>query len=604
MRPLRAASAVLALLAASAMLLAQAPPPGAGQQQPAGSRQQPPPTFRAGTNVVRVDVTVLDKHGTPLTDLTRGDFTVSEDGVPQTIDAFRLVEANGQPTDDVSLPIRSREHAYTEAARDEIRVFVIFWDEYHIDQFEPAIRAGAALTDLVQNAFGPTDLVAIADQLTPSDAIEFTRDRQALAETVAKLKGRRGVYLPPRSVMEEAQLYRQREIEPLRSQVSRSALEATVGFLGTIKEGRKSLLLVTEDFGPMGGLSDQTDWLRDFIRTANQNNTAVYTFDPRGLGMMNDLLLSISSNTGAEGVRSNVPGKRLRQMVTESSAFYLLGYSSAKNPTDGKFHKINVRVNRPGVEVHARQGYFAPTLAELTSARAAASAAEVSPEISHALSALVDGPDDADGNLWVGSAPGPDGPRLTVAWLPASGKPAAGVRIRATAADGRVYFADALSGTATFAVAPGEVEVSRTLTDSDGGSIGTRTTTVTVPDYGHVPLALSSPQLFRVRNGIEMRDVESDAGVPPFAGHEFDRTDRVVVRVAVAGRLAASASLKARLLNKGGVALADLPLNAHGAAQFETTFAIGSLARGEYLVEFDAASGDVRAQALLPLRVQ
>ena len=69
-------------------------------------------------------------------------------------------------------------------------------------QFEPAIRGRAALTDLVLNAFGPTDLVAVTDQLTPSDAIELTRDRRALAETVGRLKGRRGVYLPPRSAME------------------------------------------------------------------------------------------------------------------------------------------------------------------------------------------------------------------------------------------------------------------------------------------------------------------------------------------------------------------------------------------------------------------
>ena len=56
------------------------------------------------------------------------------------------------------------------------------------------------------SAFGPTDLVAIMDPLTPSSAIEFTRDRRALADRVHSLQGRRGVYLPPRSAAEEAQL--------------------------------------------------------------------------------------------------------------------------------------------------------------------------------------------------------------------------------------------------------------------------------------------------------------------------------------------------------------------------------------------------------------
>lgn len=583
-----------AALIASALLGAQAPPPAAQQQ----------PTFRAATNLVRVDVTVLDKHGKPLTDLTRDDFAVSEDGIPQTIEAFRFLETDGQPTDDLSLPIRSREHAYAEAARDDVRVFVVFWDEYHIDQFEPAIRGRAALTDLVLNAFGPTDLVAITDQLTPSDAIEFTRDRRALAETVAKLKGRRGVYLPPRSAMEEAQLYRAGNVEGLRSQVSRSALEATVGFLGTIKEGRKAVLLVTEDFGPMGGPADQADWLRDFIRQANQNNTAVYTFDPRSLGLMSGVLMSVSADTGAESVRSNAPAKRLLQMVTENSAFYLLGYSSSRNPADGKFHKIDVHVSRPGLEVHARRGYFAPTLAAIASARASASAAEVPPEVTHALSTLVVSPEEADGDLWVGTQPGGGHPTMTVAWLPSSARTDVSIRVRAVSPDGRLFFDRTVNGSATFDVSPGEVDIRQTLTDTGGASLGARTTSVTVPDYGRVPIAFASPRVFRARTGIELRDIESNDAAVPFAGHDFERSDRVVIRVGLAGTLAPSSAPTARLLNKGAVALADLPLTRRPDGQYETSLPIASLARGEYLVEFRAASGSAHAQALVPFRVR
>ncbi|HTI37651.1 MAG TPA: VWA domain-containing protein [Vicinamibacterales bacterium] len=593
---MRAFRAVLLLLTAGTAVLPA--------QSQAPQRPQQPPTFRAGTNVVRVDVTVLDKHGQLLTNLTKDDFTVTEDGVPQTVDAFRLVEANGQPTDDLSLPIRSREHAYAEAARDDVRVFVIFWDEYHIEQFEPAIRGRAALTDLVLNAFGPTDLVAITDPLTPSDAIEFTRDRRTLAEAIAKLKGRRGIYLPPRSSLEQAQLYKQRDIEPLRSQVSRSALEATVGFLGTIKEGRKSVLLVTEDFGPMGGMADQSDWLRDFLRAANQNNTAVYTLDPRGLGVMNDLLLSIAAETGADSLRSNEPAKRLRNMVYESSAFYLLGYSSSKNPVDGKFHKIEVHVNRPGVDVRARHGYFAPTLAEMTSARAAASAAEVPPEISHALSELVEGPADEDGDLWIGAAPGPKGPRMTVVWQRAPEHQNVAVRIRAAAPDGRIFFDDALNGSATFDVAPGTVEVRRTLFDRDGVSLGARSRRVDVPDYARVPVAISSPELFRARTGIELRTIEADGAVTPYAGHEFERTDRAVIRFFVTGTGASLATIKARLLNRSANALVDLPVTQKRPGEYEVSLTIASIARGEYLVEITAVTGEARVQALAPLRVR
>src|SRR5258708_37638147 len=198
---------------------AQQPPaaPPANQQQPPPPQ---PPVFRTGTNQVRVDVTVLDRKGEPVTNLTKDDFDVREDGIPQAIDTIKLIEANGEaPLDDTSLPIRSPQHAAVEAARDDIRVFVIFWDEYHIGQMVPAIRAREALTNFVQFAFGPTDLVALMDQLTPADAIRFTRDRRALADEVHKLKGRQGLYLPARRAAEDAQMYRARDIEMLRSPV-------------------------------------------------------------------------------------------------------------------------------------------------------------------------------------------------------------------------------------------------------------------------------------------------------------------------------------------------------------------------------------------------
>ena len=60
--------------------------PPAGQQQPPPSTQ--PPVFRGGTNQVRVDVTVLDRKGEPVTNLTKDDFDVREDGIPQTIDTL------------------------------------------------------------------------------------------------------------------------------------------------------------------------------------------------------------------------------------------------------------------------------------------------------------------------------------------------------------------------------------------------------------------------------------------------------------------------------------------------------------------------------------
>src|SRR5258708_8970427 len=142
----------------------------------------------------------MDRKGEPVTDLTKADFGVREDGIPQTVDTLKLVEANGEaPADDTSLRIRSPEHAAVEAARDDIRVFVIFWDEYHIGQMAPAIRAREALTNFVQFAFGPTDLVPLMDQLPPTAPIRFPPDPPALFEEGPSLKGRQGCTLPART---------------------------------------------------------------------------------------------------------------------------------------------------------------------------------------------------------------------------------------------------------------------------------------------------------------------------------------------------------------------------------------------------------------------
>ena len=64
-----------------------------------------PPTFRTEANLVRVDVTVVDRDGEPVTALGADDFTVEEDGVVQAVQSFKFVSADGRPLagDDVSL---------------------------------------------------------------------------------------------------------------------------------------------------------------------------------------------------------------------------------------------------------------------------------------------------------------------------------------------------------------------------------------------------------------------------------------------------------------------------------------------------------------------
>jgi VWFA-related protein len=589
-------------------------PPATQTPAPQPPPGQQPPVFKAGTNQVRVDVSVVDRKGEPVTDLTKEDFDVREDGIAQTIETIKLIEATGAaPDDDMSLRIRSPEHAAVEAARDDIRVFVIFWDEYHIGEMAPAIRARAALNDFVQSAFGPTDLVALMDQLTPTDAIRFTRDRRDLSEQVHKLKGRQGIYMPARSAVEEAQMYRTRDIEILRSQVTATALESTIAYLGALKEGRKAILFVSQTIGRLGTSPQDTfSWLDRAIRMANANNTTIYSFDPRGLDMNirpSDILQALSEQTGGKQFANNYPATALREIVKNSSAFYLLGYASAKNPADGKFHKISVKVKRSGVEVKARTGYFAPSLTDLDTARKKALADEAPPEISKALSRLVDAPHIAvSGDLWAGAAPGPDGkPRVTVAWTPREGAPDGAVAVRASTDDGHVYFDGPVhSNRVTFDAAPGTLRIRRKLMDVDGTVADNQDTTVEVPDFAAAKLSLTSPVVFRARTPLELRAIQGDSDPAPFAGRQFERTDRIIMRFGVIGSSAADAMVTATLLSRRGGTLATLPLKTIASTsgpRYEIDIPMGSVGRGEYVIAVEASRGADQAKTLVSFRV-
>ena len=121
-------------------------------------------------------------------------------------------------------------------------------------------------------------------------------------------------------------------------------MKSAVVHLGGIRDGRKALILVSE--GLRGIQRDLTNLTTDLVRAANDNNTAIYAIDPRGLTQQRfpSAWEPIASETGGNFYRSNDLEHAFRQVVTESSGFYLLGYSPSEGRQDGRFHKIRVRV--------------------------------------------------------------------------------------------------------------------------------------------------------------------------------------------------------------------------------------------------------------------
>jgi hypothetical protein len=146
--------------------------------------------------------------------------------------------------------------------------------------------------------------------------------------------------------------------------------------------------------GVSGQLQQQ---LLELFRLARLSNVNVYTFDPAGLdGLANyffthpdalpdarassDYLRVVASNTGGRAtLDTNGAEQGIAEMIRESGSYYLLAYQSTNPRKDGKYRKVDVRVDRPGLTVRTRSGYDAPKEAKVNPGKPVA--APVSTEV-------------------------------------------------------------------------------------------------------------------------------------------------------------------------------------------------------------------------------
>jgi len=334
--------------------------------------QSQQPTFRTGTNLVQVDAVVADGSGRPVTDLTAADFEVADDGAPVPVTAFRFISAaaaEGWHSDVIS-PIRNEDDETREAAIEGVRVVAIFLDEYHV-QWENALRAVPALVQFVRT-LPPADLLGVYGVMDSTRDVRFTRDREPAIAKIQAFQGRFNQFTPPKYPVEEEHLRHPQQIPQIRMQISSSTVEAIVTHLGAISERRKSLIVLSEklDYGLSGGgalsqMSDRAMFVSELVGIANRFNVSLYPFDPGGLrvqgsrGQMGmstiDMFRSLADDTGGRAiVNRNEFGPALQQVSSDAAAYYLLGFVSS-HPSDGKYHKIAIRVKRRGVTLRARR---------------------------------------------------------------------------------------------------------------------------------------------------------------------------------------------------------------------------------------------------------
>ena len=252
---LRLRHGVMAAVLAAPMALAVK-----AQDAPAGRPTAPPPppaqaeqtpTFRADINFVRVDVIVTDKQGNPVADLRQEDFEVTEDGKPQTIQTFKLVNVseNAGVGSDPPREVRNVIEEQTEAARDDVRLFAIFLDDYHV-RLENSMRAREVIARFVENQLQPADMVGIMYPLwSINDVLLTPQSEERSRAPFASFVGRKDDYTP-RNLFEERYVHyvSTMEAERIRNQVTLSALKGLIIRLGGLREGRKAILLISEGF--------------------------------------------------------------------------------------------------------------------------------------------------------------------------------------------------------------------------------------------------------------------------------------------------------------------------------------------------------------------
>jgi VWFA-related protein len=390
---------------------------------------------------------------------------------------------------------------------------------------------------------------------------------------------------------------------------------------------------------------DMQQELQLVFDAANRSNTAIYAVDPRGLStgefdladnvgirQSQDALRStisslqmLAENTdGRAIVNRNDLAKGMQQIVRDSSAYYLLGYNSTSAAQDGKFHPIRVRIKRPGVQVRARKGYWALTAAEATRATAPARPS-APPAVTKAIAAIT----PVSGGrryvrTWIGTAPGDEGrTKVTFVWEPIPAPPGMKreeprqVSLVAEAPSGEEFFNGPVTGGATgaaatrgaavsFDVKPGRLRLRLAVEGESPVALDNEDREVTVPDLTSSDVRLATPRVFVVRTAREYQALKAEAAPLPTALREFRRTDRMLVRFNASGKPTGPLALTARLLNKQGQKMSDLPVAPPPTEPEgrQVDLPLSSLPAGEYLLEVSAtAEGENPATELVAFRV-
>jgi VWFA-related protein len=382
------------------------------QQKPV--RPQKAVVFKENLELVLVNVVVRDKDGSVVRNLKRDDFTVIEDGKPQTVSTFDMEDlptaasaaSDLPPTPVPEKPILAVVPAPSAAAPPAPaptvdmhgrRLLVFFFDLGSM-QPEEIERAVTSARQYVQTKLTPADMVAVVSLSTALQVDQdFTDNREELLQVLggvndASAQGfAEGTTADSTSVSDTGADFTpdDSEFNIFNTDRRLEALQSLAEALSGIQQ-KKSIIYFSSGMSRTG--QDNEVQLRAVVDRAIRANVSIYAADMRGLqaivpggdatqasvrgtsafsgrSMSNqfdrtfasqETLTTLAEDTGGRAFfDSNEFAGVFDRVVADTSSYYVLGYSSTNEALDGRFRRIQVRVKLPGAKIEYRKGYYA-----------------------------------------------------------------------------------------------------------------------------------------------------------------------------------------------------------------------------------------------------
>jgi VWFA-related protein len=402
----------LLAVANAIVLLAGFPLAGVSQQVPVAPSQQTPTqapqAIRVATELVLVNVVARDKKGNLVRDLKREDFTVLEDGQKQQVSSFDFENIDemalaGQtaPTatgSEAAVPgaaLSARPQA-TSDARDR-RLILLFFDfsAMEVDQIDRAVDSAKKYLNAKMQ---PADLIAIASLSTNMRLdLDFTDDKKKVLSVLNAYNSGSGQGFDngatgtSEGAAETSGAFTADDTDYNTFSADRKllALQSIIQAVGKLPQ-KKSLIYFSNGITQSG--VDNQSALRAATAAAVKANVSIYPLDVRGLqalpgggeaqnaslhgqsaytgaSVLNDLNSNAASQETLSTLAADTGGKAFfdsndfsgvfSQVQKDTSAYYILGYTSSNHAKDGRFRHIKVVLNRSDVKLEYRAGYYA-----------------------------------------------------------------------------------------------------------------------------------------------------------------------------------------------------------------------------------------------------